>query len=48
MEKIRQMKERQKRSERWQPYRAFIRHSMYLGVTFLVGVAAFVAYKYIW
>ncbi|GFS16115.1 tyrosine-protein phosphatase non-receptor type [Elysia marginata] len=46
MEQLRKMKERQRRSERWRPYKKFYRPSLYFGLAVLVGVAGVFVYKY--
>ncbi|CAG5124126.1 unnamed protein product, partial [Candidula unifasciata] len=47
LEKIRLMKEKQRKSERWRQYRPYLRHSIYFGLAVVVGVAAFVAARYL-
>ncbi|GFN92393.1 tyrosine-protein phosphatase non-receptor type 1 [Plakobranchus ocellatus] len=47
MEQLRKMKERQRRSERWRPYKKFYRPSLYIGLAVLVGVAGVIVYKYL-
>ncbi|KAK3709779.1 hypothetical protein RRG08_028812 [Elysia crispata] len=47
MEQLRKMKERQRRSERWRPYKKFYRPSLYFGLAVLVGVAGVLVYKYL-
>ncbi|RUS75922.1 hypothetical protein EGW08_016310 [Elysia chlorotica] len=47
LEQLRKMKERQRRSERWRPYKKFYRPSIYFGLAVLVGVAGVLVYKYL-
>ncbi|KAH9515125.1 Tyrosine-protein phosphatase non-receptor type 1 [Bulinus truncatus] len=46
LEKLRQMKERQKKCERWRPYKSYFRPTIYFGLAVLVGVAGVLFYKY--
>lgn len=47
LEKLRRMKERQQKSERWRPYKPYFRSSIYFGLAVLVGVAGVLVYKYL-
>ncbi|XP_059164413.1 tyrosine-protein phosphatase non-receptor type 1-like isoform X1 [Physella acuta] len=44
--KLDEMKERQRKSERWRPYRPYFRPAVYFGIAVLVGVAGVLVYKY--
>ena len=48
MEKIKEMKEKQRKSERWRPYNSFFTPTtVYAGLAVLVGLAGVVMYKYL-
>ncbi|XP_005093236.1 tyrosine-protein phosphatase non-receptor type 2 [Aplysia californica] len=46
MQKIKEMKDKQRRSERWRPYKSFFTPSVYFGIAVLVGIAGVVVYRY--
>lgn len=44
--KLEEMKERQRKSEKWRPYKPYFRPAVYFGIAVLVGVAGVLVYKY--